>query len=39
MKKALIKFFERIEPDKKKAPFLHTLYDGFFTFKIGRAHV
>jgi len=21
-----------IEPDKKKSPFLHTLYDGFFTF-------
>ena len=32
MKKALLKFFERIEPDKKKSPFLHTLYDGFFTF-------
>jgi Na+-transporting NADH:ubiquinone oxidoreductase subunit B len=32
MKKQLLKFFERIEPDKKKQPFLHTLYDGFFTF-------
>ncbi len=32
MKKALLNFFDRIEPDKKKAPFLHTLYDGFFTF-------
>lgn len=32
MKKALLNFFQRIEPDKKKSPFLHTLYDGFFTF-------
>lgn len=32
MKKGLLKFFERIEPDKKKSPFLHTLFDGFFTF-------
>ncbi len=32
MKQALLKFFSRIEPDKKKQPFLHTLYDGFFTF-------
>ena len=32
MKNALLNFFKRIEPDKKKAPFLHTLYDGFFTF-------
>ena len=32
MKKALLNFFHRIEPDKKKHPFLHTLYDGFFTF-------
>lgn len=32
MKKQLLNFFERIEPDKKKQPFLHTLYDGFFTF-------
>lgn len=39
MKKALIKFFERIEPDKKKAPFLHTLYDGFFTFMFTPDHV
>jgi len=28
----LFKFFQKIEPDKKKHPFLHTLYDGFFTF-------
>lgn len=32
MKKALLNFLERIEPDKAKQPFLHTLYDGFFTF-------
>jgi Na+-transporting NADH:ubiquinone oxidoreductase subunit B len=28
----LFKLFKKIEPDKKKYPFLHTLYDGFFTF-------
>jgi len=28
----LLKFLQKIEPDKKKSPFLHTLYDGFFTF-------
>ena len=28
----LLKFIKSIEPDKKKSPFLHTLYDGFFTF-------
>lgn len=32
MKKTLLNFFANIEPDKKKSPFLHTLYDGFFTF-------
>lgn len=32
MKKALLNFFERIEPNKENSPFLHTLYDGFFTF-------
>jgi len=32
MKKALIDFLHKIEPDKKKQPFLHTLFDGFFTF-------
>ena len=32
MKKQLLNFFQRIEPDKKKQPFLHTLFDGFFTF-------
>lgn len=30
--KALIDFFHRIEPDKKKSPLLHTAYDAFFTF-------
>lgn len=30
MKKGLLKFFKRIEP--QKGTFLHTLYDGFFTF-------
>jgi Na+-transporting NADH:ubiquinone oxidoreductase subunit B len=29
---AFIDFWKRIEPDKKKAPFLHTAYDAFFTF-------
>lgn len=28
----LLDFFKKIEPDKKKSGFLHTLYDGFFTF-------
>jgi len=28
----LIDILKKIEPDKKKNPFLHTLYDGFFTF-------
>ena len=32
MKERLLTFFKKIEPDKKKAPFLHTLFDGFFTF-------
>ncbi len=32
MKKALLDFFHKIEPDKKKQPFLHTAYDAFFTF-------
>jgi len=30
--KALLDLFKKIEPDKKNSPFLHTLYDGFFTF-------
>lgn len=28
----LIDILKKIEPDKKKSPFLHTLFDGFFTF-------
>ena len=28
----LLDFLKKIEPDKKSSPFLHTLYDGFFTF-------
>lgn len=28
----LLNFLKRIEPDKKKSPFLHTAYDAFFTF-------
>jgi len=28
----LISFFKKIEPNKGKHPFLHTLYDGFFSF-------
>lgn len=32
MKKALLNFLHRIEPDKEKQPFLHTVFDGFFTF-------
>lgn len=30
--KGLLNFVKKIEPDKKKSPFLHTLYDGLFTF-------
>ena len=30
MKKRFLQFFDKIEP--KKGTFLHTLYDGFFTF-------
>jgi Na+-transporting NADH:ubiquinone oxidoreductase subunit B len=28
----LVDLFKKIEPDKKKSPFLHTGYDAFFTF-------
>lgn len=28
----LLDVLKKIEPDKKKSPFLHTLFDGFFTF-------
>jgi len=34
MKDQLLKFFKKIEPDKQKSPFLHTLFDGFFTFAL-----
>ncbi len=30
--KPILNFFKKIEPDKKKSPFLHTLFDGIFTF-------
>jgi Na+-transporting NADH:ubiquinone oxidoreductase subunit B len=30
--KGLVKLLKRIEPDKKKSPLLHTVFDGFFTF-------
>jgi Na+-transporting NADH:ubiquinone oxidoreductase subunit B len=30
--KDLVDKVKAFEPDKKKSPFLHTLYDGFFTF-------
>lgn len=36
MKKSLLKLFERIEP--KKGTFMHTLYDGFFTFAFTPDH-
>ncbi|MEZ4984337.1 MAG: RnfABCDGE type electron transport complex subunit D [Saprospiraceae bacterium] len=39
MKKALLKFLERIEPDKAKSPLLHTAYDAFFTFAFTPNHV
>lgn len=39
MKKQLLNFFKKIEPDKEKKPFLHTLYDGFFTFVFVPDHV
>lgn len=29
---SLLDFLKKIEPDKKSSPFLHTLFDGFFTF-------
>lgn len=28
----LVDLLKKIEPDKKNSPFLHTLFDGFFTF-------
>ncbi|MBK6947976.1 MAG: NADH:ubiquinone reductase (Na(+)-transporting) subunit B [Haliscomenobacter sp.] len=38
MKKALLKFFQRIEPDKSKR-LLHTGYEAFFTFAFVPDHV
>ena len=38
MKNALINFFKKIEPDKKKSPFAHTAYDAFFTFAFTPNH-
>lgn len=35
----LLKFIKNIEPDKKKSPFLHTLYDGVFTLFYSPDHV
>jgi len=35
----LLDFVKKIEPDKKNSPFLHTLYDGFFTFLYSPDHV
>jgi Na+-transporting NADH:ubiquinone oxidoreductase subunit B len=39
MKKGLLSFFKRIEPNKEKSPFMHTLFDGFFTFAFSPNHV
>ncbi len=36
---ALIKFLKKVEPDKKKSPFLHTLYDAVFTLVYTPDHV
>ncbi|MBK7342946.1 MAG: NADH:ubiquinone reductase (Na(+)-transporting) subunit B [Saprospiraceae bacterium] len=36
---ALIKFLKRVEPDKKKSPFLHTLYDAIYTLIYTPDHV
>lgn len=35
----LIDVLKKIEPDKKKSPFLHTAYDAFFTFAYAPATV
>ena len=35
----LLEYFKKIEPDKAKNPFLHTVYDGFFTFLFVPNHV
>lgn len=36
---ALIKFLKSVEPDKKKSPFLHTLYDAIYTLIYTPDHV
>ncbi len=36
---ALNNFLKRVEPDKKKSPFLHTLYDAVYTLIYTPAHV
>ncbi|MFK7809039.1 MAG: NADH:ubiquinone reductase (Na(+)-transporting) subunit B [Saprospiraceae bacterium] len=35
----LIDLVKKLEPEKKNSPFLHTLYDGFFTFLYAPDHV
>ena len=35
----LLDTLKKIEPDKKESPFLHTLFDGFFTFAFAPNHV
>lgn len=35
----LLDYLKKIEPDKEKSPFLHTVYDGFFTFLYTPDHV
>ena len=37
--KLIRNFLDRIEPDKKSSPFLHTLWDGFDTFLYAPASV
>ncbi len=37
--KPILNFLEKIEPDKEKSPFLHTLFDGFHTFLFSPNHV
>jgi len=34
----LLNLLKKIEPSKEKSPFLHTLYDGFFTFAFTPNH-
>ena len=34
---ALLDKIKALEPDKKKSPFLHTVYDGFYTFLYQRS--